>query len=212
MLSELSTDHVQNVERPDILKIIPLYSNIDTDSNIVLQHSNKKLDPDANEHVTFNKSVLSKVSSAHTSHTYNEVSNNVPNYSKQSSSEVTLGNSNIKADSYVDSETGDTVVNSSPNSIKIMMHSKTPEVPTLETNNLRNSETSGNNEDLQSLVPNPLPKYSMSGDTPATPEKCDEFSCLNNGKCVDDGTVYRNKVRCDCELGTLGPRCDKGIL
>lgn len=200
MFSELSTDHVQNAKRPDILKVITLDSNIDTDSNKVLKHSNK-LDTDSN---VINKSVLSNFSSAH-----NYINQDSINYSKQSSKEVTFGNSVIKADSYVDSETGDVDVNSSPNSSNII---------TLETDSLRNSETAGNNENLQSLVPNPIPKYSMSGDTPAAAaaiaaaEKCHEFSCLNNGKCVDDGTVYRNKVRCDCELGTLGLRCDKGIL
>ena len=41
-------------------------------------------------------------------------------------------------------------------------------------------------------------------------DKCVEFSCVNQGKYVDNGTVYRNKLTYDCRLGSSGPRCEKG--
>lgn len=96
----------------------------------------------------------------------------------------------------------------SEHSIKLVTLDEKVNTLPLETENLRNSELR-NDKDLQRLVPNPLPK-SSGGVRTGKLERCDEFSCLNNGRCIDDGTVLRNKERCDCPLGTHGVRCEHG--
>ncbi|KAH3696364.1 hypothetical protein DPMN_083828, partial [Dreissena polymorpha] len=91
--------------------------------------------------------------------------------------------------------------------IKIISYDEKQDAPSLEREDLVSSETRQRN-DLQSLVPHLLPKNFVRPRQNSVEEKCDQFSCLNNGKCVDDGTVYRRKMRCDCPLGYMGPRCD----
>ncbi|XP_053394807.1 pikachurin-like [Mercenaria mercenaria] len=206
-----------HIERPDIVKIIPIDNDNDVHTDILLQPSNVKPSTGLNE-VTFEKSVISKVSSQKNSQKLNKILDDVQEDLRQSANEVTFGKGDIKEVKSVGIETIETVTtadigdeNSSPNSIKIVTYDQTPEAPTLETDNLRSSETSGNNENLQNLVPNLLPVVPQSSDDSSSRGKCDEFSCLNNGKCVDDGTVFRNKVRCDCELGTLGSKCEKEV-
>lgn len=194
-----------DLERPEVVKIVP----VDTSGVI-------KTDPDINSvgDLTFGESVLSKVPSQQTFTKNNNILQNGPEYIKQSTNEVTFGKGDIGADTSDEDESakkdaasGET---SSLESVKIVTYDQLPEKPGLESDSLRNSETVGNSENLQNLVPDPLPKYTVS-ESSGSGEKCDEFSCLNNGKCVDDGTVFRNKLRCDCELGTLGPKCEKEL-
>ena len=102
-------------------------------------------------------------------------------------------------------------------SIKIETYDQKTNLAGLETDSLRTSD-SNHLEHIKNLVPHPLPNHviqtkqrpSAYFDKGTTGMRCDEFSCLNNGKCVDDGTVHRNKVRCDCMLGTIGEKCEKG--
>ena len=105
--------------------------------------------------------------------------------------------------------------------VKIETFDHTVEAPDLESSSLKHSNSelkSQKNEKLQNLVPYPIPQSRIIDPLDVTGErgeilvreKCDEFSCVNQGKCVDDGTVYRNKLRCDCQLGSSGPRCEKG--
>ena len=65
------------------------------------------------------------------------------------------------------------------------------------------------NPNAQSRIIDPLYVTRERGEVPVG-EKCDEFSCVNQGKYVDNGTVYRNKQPYDCRLGSSGPRCEKG--
>lgn len=185
------------------MKIIPVNADSEINTNIISENPF--------EVPTLGNSVPSEVSSQQNFAKQNEILQNGQEYIKQTTDNVVFGNGNIKADSSVGAEKDEANrETSSPRSIKIVTFDQMPDEPALETDSLRNSETSGNNENLQNLVPNPLPKYTVSSDSSVSGEKCDEFSCLNSGKCVDDGTVFRNKVRCDCELGTLGAKCEKG--
>ncbi|KAH3858564.1 hypothetical protein DPMN_101192 [Dreissena polymorpha] len=79
------------------------------------------------------------------------------------------------------------------------------DAPSLEREDLVSSETRQRN-DLKSLVPDLLPKNCVKPLHNSLDEKCD----LNNGKCVDDGMVYRRKMRCEYSLGYMGHRCDIG--
>ena len=105
--------------------------------------------------------------------------------------------------------------------VKIETFDNTVEAPDLEASSLKHSNSefqSQKNEKLHNLVPYPIPQSRIIDPLDVTGEsgeilvreKCDEFSCVNQGKCVDDGTVYRNKLRCDCQLGSSGARCEKG--
>ena len=96
------------------------------------------------------------------------------------------------------------VLNNTPQSIKVVSLDGTENAQALESDNFQTSELR-KPEKLQNLVPNPLPEYSTS-----VTEGCSEFSCRNGGTCVDDGTTYRNIIRCDCPLGTHGQLCEKG--
>lgn len=106
--------------------------------------------------------------------------------------------------------------------VKIETFDHTVEAPELEPVSLKHlnfESKSEKRDDLQNLVPNPVPQarivdpLDVTGDLGEVQigDKCDEFSCLNQGKCVDDGTVYRNKLRCDCLLGSVGLKCEKEI-
>jgi hypothetical protein len=205
-----------NIERPNVVKIIPIETDSkDVHTNILLKDVETQHNPNDID-VTLEGNILPDISSQKNTQEQNHVLNNVKESSKQSESElnkVTFGEGEIKEIKGVGFEpvTADSDdKSSSPHSIKIVTYDQTPEAPTLETDNLLNSETSGNNENLQNLVPNHLPAYTQLNGGAVSGEKCDEFSCLNDGKCVDDGTVYRNKVRCDCKLGTIGSKCEKG--
>ena len=105
--------------------------------------------------------------------------------------------------------------------VKIETFDHKNEAPDLESVSLKHSNSESKSvkaDHLQNLVPNPIPQahivdpLDVSGDAGnvVVGDKCDEFSCLNQGKCVDDGTVYRNKLRCDCLLGSTGQKCEKG--
>ena len=65
------------------------------------------------------------------------------------------------------------------------------------------------NPNAQSRIIDPLYATRERGEV-LVREKCDEFSCVNQGKYFDNGTVYRNKQPYDCRLGSSGPRCEKG--
>ena len=133
--------------------------------------------------------------------------------------------SNIGAHSNVGAQRSDNVVISDKvetlKPVKIETFDHTVEAPDLEASSLKHSNSELNsqkNEKLQNLVPYPIPQSRIIDPLDVTGEsgeilvreKCDEFSCFNQGKCVDDGTVYRNKLRCDCQLGSTGQRCEKG--
>lgn len=205
-----------NIERPDIVKVIPLDTDInDVNRNILLKDSDTEHSPNSVD-VTFEGTALPQESSQRNLQESNHVLDSEKDISKQSENIVnrlTFGEGEIKevkgdGIETVTAESNEKI--SKPHSIKIVTYDQTPEAPTLETDNLLKSETLANNENLQSLVPNHLPMYPQHNDDVGTWEKCDEFSCLNDGKCVDDGTVYRNKVRCDCKLGFIGSKCEKG--
>ena len=106
------------------------------------------------------------------------------------------------------------------NPVKIETFDHKNEAPDLEKVSLKHSNPelkSMGADHLLNLVPYPIPvarvdpvKVSKDAGEVIVRDKCDEFSCLNQGKCVDDGTVYRNKLRCDCVLGSTGKKCEKG--
>lgn len=178
---------------------IPL--NIPGGNEIHLSHSN----PD----ISFNAPVHKQTSSKTNQKTVNI--NSKENLNNKDSSAINenpgVTNINVFSDgtygiSYQDNTptSEDTVVlgdaSGSTHSIKIVTLDKTYDGKTSETRKT---------EKLQSLVPNTIPKYLSR-----VSERCDEFSCENGGTCVDDGTSYRDKVRCDCPLSTQGARCEHG--
>ena len=71
-----------------------------------------------------------------------------------------------------------------------------------------NLQSQNFNPNAQSRIIDPL--YVTREREVLVREKCDEFSCVNQGKFVDNGTVYRNKQPYDCRLGSSGPRWEKG--
>lgn len=197
---------VANIESPEWIKIVSV-DDID--------FSNKdpvRIDNDG-EHITFDSDVLHGDRNKLIDNSKDEGDANIAvQEDLTSTSSVPIG--------------GDKVVISdkteSLKPVKIETFDHTVEAPDLEPVSLRHSVSelkSQKNENLQNLVPNPVPKARIIDPLDVkgnhgeilVREKCDEFSCLNQGKCVDDGTVYRNKLRCDCLLGSTGLKCEKEL-
>lgn len=215
-ISQDGTGHEDvNLERPDIVKIVPVDPNAIVDINLN-SDSSIKLQENPGEVLTFDKSFISKDSSTEKPAPLETPSETKSSHSNRISNDVSFGKSEIKSDGseHSKNDKSDTVVLgndlSSIDSVRRKANDKTADVPSVETVNFKSSETSGQNENLQNLVPNPLPPKSPA-DNLVTTERCHKNSCLNRGKCVDDGTPLRNKVRCDCKLGTLGNRCENEV-
>ncbi|KAL4236805.1 hypothetical protein ACF0H5_005192 [Mactra antiquata] len=221
------TDEI-HLEKPNIIKIV----GSDSDTIIDTQYNTKNSDSDAKYSNSDAKNSNSKSIYSNGDHKLDNTLN-VDKSDNKPSVDVTLDNT-INSIIYIDDhnigkeehdhkyQDINSVDHAEEHEIKIVTFDQKPESLTLETDNLRTSETLGN-ENLQNLVPDLLPpsysssneiekvdKVDTTSDVPSTGTgvKCDEFSCLNNGNCVDDGSVYRNKLRCNCELGTFGEKCE----
>ncbi|XP_052775155.1 pikachurin-like isoform X2 [Mya arenaria] len=222
-------DHTTEEHQPKILlgnedkvKIIPLS---DTNEHLVDKHHtpihyNTVIDP-IHEEVSFDRSYIHSISSLDKVVTDNSLVDNNNHIKRVPNKDIDVTiNSDIKTENKEKGDALDSDQNvviddekSSLESVEILTYDQTEDnLPAIETEELVSSETRKTDE-LKSLVPNHLPQYSSpSRESPEKKaERCDEFSCLNEGKCVDDGTDKRGKLRCDCPLGKLGEKCETDV-
>lgn len=199
------------VEIPKWIKIVPVEDGDYSKKDRVKVHSH-------NEHNTFDSEVLHAVKDRYDLDKGNNDSLKVDDKNNILQTDLT---SSINVSESVDHNV---IIDKTSvlKPVKIETFDHIVEAPDLEPASLKYSlyeSKSQKSDKLQNLVPYPIPPSRVVEAPDVTDDhnqvsfsdKCDEFSCLNDGKCVDDGTVYRNKLRCDCQLGSIGLKCEKEI-